>query len=416
MKLLDKEIYDKVKIFMQTNNIQLDERGLVANANLCKIISIFINNKLSPFEILTIYDFITDVLQGMHPKIAINVNKEKRIPMAIKILDSKFIPDYKDNLTEDEKEKFAFCIVYSFFTYSFNEESGEMEQEIFKFETFENIAKEYEYEKKEFPFKFKKDISDIGDISKEYGRDKENPIKLKTIDMIYEYLDNICLNNENEDDIKYERTGSFNASFNELIDGFNIYNTNKELIDTLYFFGNASENDIEIPKTLPENASLKGLEVNNYLRVPTGYKIKIRKNMKIDWGYGIPNYSQNDLMSKREILDFAIFAILQYEVSNGNYTCISYNNSLTTFPNIILEKNDKKYAVWVKASVAPIKEKITEYEIIQMKNFINRFNDIIPLFASVGIGSIDSERFDKSIALIGDGYYINYTGLENFKI
>ena len=172
MKLLDKEIYDKVKIFMQTNNIQLDERGLVANANLCKIISIFINNKLSPFEILTIYDFITDVLQGMLPKIAINVNKNDRIPMAVKILDSKFIPDYKDNLTEDEKEKFAFCIVYSFFTYSFNEESGEMEQEIFKFETFENIAKEYEYEKKEFPFKFKKDISDIGDISKEYGRDK----------------------------------------------------------------------------------------------------------------------------------------------------------------------------------------------------------------------------------------------------
>ena len=290
MKLLDKEIYDKVKIFMQTNNIQLDERGLVANANLCKIISIFINNKLSTFEILTIYDFITDVLQGRHPKIAINVNKEERIPMAVKILDSKFIPDYKDNLTEDEKEKFAFCVVYSFFTYSFNEESGEMEQEIFKFETFENIAKEYEYKKKEFPFKFKKDNSDIGDVSKEYGRDKENPIKLKTIDMIYEYLDNICLNNENEDDIKYERTGSFNTSFNELIDGFNIYNTNKELIDTLYFFGNASENDIELPKTLPENASLKGIGVNNYLRVPTGYKIKIRKNMKIDWGYGIPNY------------------------------------------------------------------------------------------------------------------------------
>lgn len=64
MRLLDKEIYDKVKIFMKTNHINLNERGLVANANLCKIISTFINNKLSTFEILTIYDFITDVLQG----------------------------------------------------------------------------------------------------------------------------------------------------------------------------------------------------------------------------------------------------------------------------------------------------------------------------------------------------------------
>ncbi len=292
--MLDEEMYEKVKIFMKTNNIELEERGLVANANLCKIISIFINNKLNVFEILTIYDFITDVLHGKYPKIAINVNKEDRIPMAVKILDSHYIPDYKDNLSEDEKEKFAFCIVYSFFTYSMNEELGEMEQEIFNFDTFEHIEKEYEFEKKEFPSKFKKNYSDIGDVSKEYGRDIENPIKLKTIDMIYEYLDNICLKNEDEEDIKYERIGSYNTSFHELVDGFKIYNQRNEEIDTLYFFGNANENDIEIPKTLPENASLKGIGVNNYLRVPTGYKIKIRKNMKIELGSGIPNYSQND--------------------------------------------------------------------------------------------------------------------------
>ncbi len=416
MKLLDEEIYNKVKIFMEINNVELDERGLIANANLCKIISIFINNKLSIFEILTIYDFITDVLQGKYPKIAISVNKDNRIPMSVKILDSKFIPEYKDNLTEDEKEKFAFCIVHSFFSYSINEETGEMEQEIFKFESFDKIEKEYAYEKKEFPFKFKKDYSDIGDVSKEYGRNIENPIKLKTIDMIYAYLDNICLNNENEDDIKYKRIGSYSTSFNGLVDGFNIYNTNNELIDRLYFFGNANDNDIEIPKSLPENASFKGIGVNNYLRVATGYKIKIRKNMKIEWGSGIPNYSKNDLMSKREILDFAIFVVLECEVLKGEYTCVSYSNSLTMFPNIILEKNGQKYAIWVKASIAPKMEKLTEHEIIQMKDFTRRFNDIIPLFASVGIGAADPERFDNSIALIGDAYYINYTGLENVQI
>ena len=67
----------------------------------CYIEKNSIDNKLSTFEILTIYDFITDVLQGKYPKIAINVNKDDRIPMAVKILDSQFIPDFKDNLTED---------------------------------------------------------------------------------------------------------------------------------------------------------------------------------------------------------------------------------------------------------------------------------------------------------------------------
>lgn len=416
MKVLDEEIYEKVKIFMDTNNIDLDERGLIANANLCKIISIFINNKLSTFEILTIYDFITDVLQGKYPKIAVNVNKEDRIPMAIKLLDSNYIPDYKDNLTEDEKEKFAFCIVYSFFTYSFNEESGEMESEIFNFETFEKIEKEYEYMKKEFPSKFKKEDSDIGDVSKEYGRDIENPIKLKSINMIYEYLDNICLKNENEEDIQYERIGSYSTSSNELVDGFKIFNSRNELIDTLYFFGNANENDIEIPKNLPENASLKGIGENNYLRVPIGYKIKIRRNMKIDWGKGIPNYSQNDLMSKREMLDFAILTILDCEVRRGDYSIISYNNSLTVYPNIILEKDGQKYAVWVKASEVHNMEEITEYEKNQMRNFVSKFHDFIPLFTAVGIGAADHERFDKMLTLLGDEYYVNYVGFENVEL
>ena len=86
------------------------------------------------------------------------------------------------------------------------------------------------------------------------------------------------------------------------------------------------------------------------------------------------------------------------------------------FPNIILEKNGQKYAVWVKASIAPEMESLTEHEIIQMKDFSKRFHDIIPLFAAVGIGATDYERFDKSIALIGDEYYINFTGLENVNI
>ena len=50
-----------------------------------------------------------------------------------------------------------------------------------------------------------------------------------------------------------------------------------------------------------------------------------------------------------------------------------------------------------------------------MIKFERRFK-AIPLFASVGIGSTDADRFDKSLALIGDGYYANFVGFENVLV
>ena len=116
MEILEEKVYNQVKKFMIENNIDIDNRGIVANSNMCTIISKFINYKYSVNEILLIYDFITDVLQGKIPKIINEVPKEERIRTAIKLLDKNYISFYKNDLNVEEKEKFAWCIVYSYFT------------------------------------------------------------------------------------------------------------------------------------------------------------------------------------------------------------------------------------------------------------------------------------------------------------
>lgn len=47
-------------------------------------------------------------------------------------------------------------------------------------------------------------------------------------------------------------------------------------------------------------------------------------------------------------------------------------------------------------------------QIIQYAKIANE----IPCFASVGIGSSRAEHFNKGITKKGEGYYINYLGLE----
>lgn len=248
MKILEEKVYNQVKKFMVENNINIDDKGIIANSNMCTIISKFINYKYSVNEILLMYDFITDVLQGKFPQIAINVQKEDRIKTAIKLLDKNYIKFYKDNLNEEEKEKIAFCIVYSFFVYSFNEENNEMEQGIFDFTSFERIEKEYIYEKETFPSKFI--IKKYSDDSKEnYGLTIDNPIEVTSVNLEYQYLDSI--KTEDNKSIIYERIGSFSGKDNINIDGYEIFVKGilgKKKVATFYISGYGSYNATKPPK------------------------------------------------------------------------------------------------------------------------------------------------------------------------
>lgn len=133
------------------------------------------------------------------------------------------------------------------------------------------------------------------------------------------------------------------------------------------------------------------------------------------WGEGIPDYENEDLMSKKEILDFSIDIVLQFGTDNDGYKVVSVDNKIKANPNIILEKEGKIYYVLVRGDDVHSQPSITEDE----KNLLietSKRDNAIPLFASVGIGSTDPKRFDSKLLLRNDGFYANFEGYEEIEI
>lgn len=136
----------------------------------------------------------------------------------------------------------------------------------------------------------------------------------------------------------------------------------------------------------------------------------MRKGEIIDWGEGIPNYSIKDLMTKEEVHDFGIEVIGGYLNKKG-FEVLNVNNTLNMFPSIIAKKDEQLYAVVVMTDIIPVVPKMY-YDNKRKLIDLCKSRNYIPAFASVPIGSVDSERLERSIALHGDGYYTNFAGLE----
>ncbi len=244
LKVLDQKMYDDVKTFLKEIDVELDERGIIANANLCYIVASKTNNKIDAKQILQIYDFITDVLQGKIPKIVIHVDAKDRIIWAKKLLKQC----KTNNMTDEEMEFFAFCIVYSYFIGGMNEETGEMEQAIYDFTSLERIEKEYEYHKEQKIWKF--ELKSYSDTTKDdYGYTVDNPIEVTSVGTEYAYLG--ALITEDGKEISFDRTGSMNGKDNIFIDRYEVYTKGlltKKKIATLFITGDGSENSQTAPK------------------------------------------------------------------------------------------------------------------------------------------------------------------------
>ena len=132
------------------------------------------------------------------------------------------------------------------------------------------------------------------------------------------------------------------------------------------------------------------------------------------WGEGIPEYKEEDLMTERELLDFAMRNVQIFELDKNGYEIISANSQTGVYPNIVVKKDNKLFFILVKVDIAPNMPKLTKMDKKIMLEQSSKFN-AIPLFAPVGFGSSDPDRFDASLALRGDGFYCNYVGLEEIN-
>ncbi len=132
------------------------------------------------------------------------------------------------------------------------------------------------------------------------------------------------------------------------------------------------------------------------------------------WGEGIPEYEKEDLMSRKEILDFSIEIVLQFGAQKEGYNVTRVDNKINANPNLILEKDGKTYYVLVRGDDVHSQPIITESE----KNLLienSKKDNAIPLFASVGIGSVDPDRFEAKLLLRNDEFYANFVGYEEIE-
>ncbi len=126
--------------------------------------------------------------------------------------------------------------------------------------------------------------------------------------------------------------------------------------------------------------------------------------------------NNNELMSEQTLLNFGMEIIIKFLQKEG-YKVESVNNGLLVYPNIVASKDGKFYGILVEADEVRKQPKLGIRSTFNMLRIARRFN-VIPLYASVGIGAANYERFEKEILLEDDpeGYYANFTGFEEIGI
>ena len=130
-----------------------------------------------------------------------------------------------------------------------------------------------------------------------------------------------------------------------------------------------------------------------------------------DWGAGIPQYSQTDLMSEGEMLNFAMHTVLDGEEALLSMTPVSACDHPDAVPNLIFENNGRFVFVVVKGYCAEKAPVLSDEVRNRFQNYQQRFGASC-YYAPVGFRSAtDSLRFNACLALKGDGFYAKYEGL-----
>ena len=128
------------------------------------------------------------------------------------------------------------------------------------------------------------------------------------------------------------------------------------------------------------------------------------------WPEGIPQYTDQDLLSEEELFDMAMKVVLEQDVNAPGYELVAASYDPKSIPNIVFRKNGRLQMIDVEAGIAPSVPALDDQLYGIMLGQAQQF-DARAYFAAVSIGSKDHARFEKSLALRGDDFYVRYEGL-----
>lgn len=144
----------------------------------------------------------------------------------------------------------------------------------------------------------------------------------------------------------------------------------------------------------------------------SGYpKQKTAGSPQRNWGEGIPQYRESDVMSKGELLNFAMHTVLDNDHDIAAYQFVSACDHLDAVPNLIFEADDHFVFVAVNGYCAMEEPSLDKEKRLQLLALGKKYNASC-YYAPAGFGSTDPERFAACLALRGDGFYCKYLGLQ----
>ena len=133
------------------------------------------------------------------------------------------------------------------------------------------------------------------------------------------------------------------------------------------------------------------------------------RHMQRDWGTGIPEYRQTDLMTSLEVQQFALQIAHGFGlVPNGFEVIESTLNPQEPF-SFAVRKDGQLYFVLVTSSVATQRAYLSPAEKQRLLAFSEK-HQAKAIYIPVTIGACDSERFGAGLALVGDAYYSDFHG------
>lgn len=162
-----------------------------------------------------------------------------------------------------------------------------------------------------------------------------------------------------------------------------------------------------------DDSTLGGLAINAYtdgfFMPKYGIADIIKRSRQGTWKAGIPdNYSQCDLMSKPDLLQFAVETLCENCMESRGLRPYDTKNLDSDTVLLLAKRGSEDVQIAVQAAVAPSIPELNNSLVQKLR--ASGANECY--YASLSFGSADEQRFYAKLALRGDGYHCRFTGLE----
>ena len=223
--MLNRERYQSIDAIFKLRGIELPDEDVMLYADAFEIIASLLNGKLSDEEMVSVVDFLGDVITGKALHVVVHVSKGERLRAQYPLMEK--MAATRGKLTPTEKELLAFCVYWMNCVQVYDAEREITVSGLVDFTSVENILSIYEYEKNQRPAFFS-GVNSKPVINREtYGLTLDNPVRVTSIPDAYAYLNMLRYNNQ---PVSYVRVGSFSGKDGHLVDKYVLTITQRKFL------------------------------------------------------------------------------------------------------------------------------------------------------------------------------------------